>query len=711
MPALASLALFVNVLTYQYDTTRAGANTQETLLTPANVNASQFGKLFAHAVDGYIYGQPLYFAGVSIPGQGTHNVVFVATEHDSVYAFDADSGAAPLWHVSFLSASVTTVPASDTGCDQIVPEIGITSTPVIDPEAGTIYVVAMTRESGGYVHRLHALDVATGAERSGSPVVIEASVQGSGEGGSTVVFRARNYKQRPGLLLLHGVVYTLWSSHCDIGAYHGWVLGYDAQTLRQVAVYNSTPNGNEGSFWNGGAAPAADAAGNLYLVSGNGTFDFASGGPDLGESFLKLSTAGGLSVTDYFTPFNYEILNREDVDTGSSGVAFLGDEAGSSAHPHLLAGAGKEGRVYLLDRDNLGHWNAGADSQIVQSLPGVIGGLFGNPAYFNRRLYFCGSGNRLLAFPVSDARMAAAPESQSSAVFGYPGCVPTISANGVANGVVWVIDPAGILRAYDSANLARELYDSNQNRARDALPAAVKFSVPAVANGKVFAGTQTALVVYGLLSQAGTIAVSNAASGTAPLAPGAIASLYGSGLPASASVTVNGVPAPVFAAIASQINFQVPFEIPVGAATVNLLASGAVVATTSIAVESVAPGLFTQPDGTAAALNQDFSVNAPGRPAAPGTVLAAYLTGLGPVDPAVPTGTPAPPRVFSRTKGQVTAAIGDLPATVEFAGLAPGYAGLYQVNVRVPASAPSGQYPLRIFIDGIAANPAPVNIR
>src|SRR5215469_18981664 len=310
MNALAvAFGLLVNVLTYQYDSTRSGFNQEETVLTPATVSASKFGKVFSQNVDGNIYGQPLYLAGVGIPGKGTHNLVYVATEHDSVYAFEADMHMAPLWHVSFLSTGATTVPAGDTGCGLIAPEIGITGTPVIDPQSGTIYVVAMTKESGNYVQRLHALDVTTGAEKPGSPVVIQASVAGTGEGGTSVVFQARNYKQRPGLLLLNGVVYTSWSSHCDIGTYHGWIIGYDALTVQQVAVYNSTPNGTEGSFWAGGAAPAVDAAGNMYVVSGNGSFDYASMGPDLGESYIKLSTNGGLAVMDYFTPFNYVTLN------------------------------------------------------------------------------------------------------------------------------------------------------------------------------------------------------------------------------------------------------------------------------------------------------------------------------------------------------------------------------------------------------------------
>jgi uncharacterized protein (TIGR03437 family) len=725
----------VNVLTYQYDNTRAGANLNETVLNTANVNATGFGKLFTHSVDGYIYGQPLYLANVAVPDKGTHNIVYVATEHDSVYAFDADSNsganAAPLWHASFLDPAngVGTVPAGDTGCSQIVPEIGITSTPVIDTASGTIFVVAMSKETSGstsYVQRLHALDIASGGEKPGSPVVIQATYPGTGEGGTTLTFNPKNYKQRPGLLLLGNTVYTAWSSHCDIGAYHGWLIAYDAQSLKQVAVYNDTPNGNEGSFWASGAAPAVDTSGNIYVVSGNGTFDAASGGPDLGESYIKLSTAGGLSVTDYFTPYNYAPLNANDVDTGSSGVALIGDEAGSAAHPHLMAGAGKEGRIYLLDRDNPGNLHSGSDSQIVQSLPGAIGGLFGNPAYFNRTLYFCGVRDRLKAFPISNAQMSPAPASQSSVTFDYPGCVPGVSANGKSNGIVWVLDPAGVLRAYDASNLASELYDSNQNSGRDALGATVKFSVPTVVNGKVYAGTQDSLGVYGLLSGSSALAVSNAASGKAGgVAPGSLISVYGSGLATStatagsfpiptalggAAVTIGGIAAPILYASPTQLNVQIPFDVPAGTATVSVSVNGKAAGTGSIAIQASAPGLFVQQQGNAAVINQDGQVNSPSQPAATGSVIAAYVTGLGAATPPVGTGVAAPKDNLSIVTGDVSATIGSTPASVQFAGLAPGFAGLYQVNIQVPQMSP-GQYPLQISVNGIASNAAPVSVR
>jgi len=725
----------VAVLTYQYDNSRAGSNLNEAILAPANVNPTQFGKLFSYPVDGYVYAQPLYVPNVAMPGKGTHNVVFVATEHDSVYAFDADSNAgtnsAPLWHTSFLNsaAGVTTFPAGDTGCDQIVPEIGITGTPVIDPQTGTLYAVGMTKETAGsgasYVARLHALDIASGAEKPAGPAVIGASVPGTGEGGTTVTFQARNYKQRPGLLFLNGVVYTAWSSHCDIGQYHGWLIGYDAQTLSRVAVYNNTPNGNEGSFWAGGAAPAADSAGNIYLVAGNGSFDYASGGPNLGESYIKLSSAGGLAVADYFTPFNYADLNGRDLDVGSAGVSLLPDEAGSALHPHLMVGAGKEGRIYLLDRSALGGLHSGSDSQIAQSIPSAIGGLFGNPAYYGKNIYFCGANDRLKAFAVINGEMTVTPGSQSAATMAYPGCVPTISANGPSGGIVWIVDPSGLLRAYDAAGLANELYNSNQNRARDSLGAAVKFSVPTVANGKVYAGTQNSLAVYGPLSPPSRIAIANAASGdTSAIAPGSLFSIYGSelagttatsGFPlpallADVSVAVNGSVAPLLYVSPGQVNAQAPYAVASGSAVVTLMRGGLVVATSSVAIQPAAPGLFLLTGGHAAVLNPDNSINTPSRPAAAGSIVSAYLTGLGAVQPALAEGIAAPVSPLSRVSRNVTASINGVDAPVQFAGLAPGYAGLYQVNVQTPQLAP-GDYPLAISLGGVISNAAPVSIR
>jgi uncharacterized protein (TIGR03437 family) len=735
IPFIAALpmAAQVSVLTYQYDLSRAGANLRETTLNPSNVNAAGFGKLFSNSVDGYVYAQPLYMPNVNIPGKGLHNVLYVAAEHDNVYAFDADgntgANAAPLWQVSFLNptAGVTTVPYQDTGCGQIIPEIGITGTPVIDPQSGTIYVVAMTKESGTYVHRLHALDIATGQERSGSPVTIQATYPGTGEGGSTLTFRAKDYKQRPGLLLLNGVVYTGWSSHCDIGAYHGWLIGYDARTLQQVSVYNSTPNGNLASFWNGGAAPAADANGNIYIVSGNGTFDYASGGPDLGESYIKLSSSGGLKVADYFTPFNYSPLNNGDVDTGSAGVALLPDDAGSPAHPHLMTGAGKEGRIYLLDRDRLGGLNTGSDSQIVQSIPNAVGGLFGNPAYFSRAVYFCGANDNMKMFSIAQAQMTTAPSSATAQSFGFPGCVPSISANGTNGGVLWALDSAGVLHAYDASSLAKELYNSAQNPERDGPGAYVKFSTPTIANGKVYAGFQNALVVYGLLN-AGTsgMAAANAASGErTAVAPGSIASIFGQGLAqataaasgfplpatlASAAVTVNGIPAPLLYVSPTQINFQVPPQTSAGTATVAVSVNGSPAGAMGVNVQPAAPGIFLLDQQRAAALNQDNSTNSVTQPAVADSAVSLFVTGLGAVDPPVASGAAAPLDSLSTATASVTATVGGQPATVIFAGLAPGFAGLYQVNIIVPQLAP-GNYPVQLAAGSVTSNQATITVR
>jgi len=496
--ALPSLGQ-VSVLTYHNDLARTGQNLNETILSPSAIRSGRFGQLFTNAVDGQVYAQPLYVPGVNIPGKGVFNVVFVVTEHDSVYAFDADGIAdTPLWHVNFTKPAigVTTVPAESLVCNVIVPEIGITGTPVIDPATGTLYVVAMTLEQFGqtYVQRLHALDVATGAERPGSPVDIEASVPGTGDGNTTVTFKPFLYKQRAGLLLLKGVVYTAWTSHCDAGNYHGWLIGYNAATLQRVSVYTSTPNWYAGSFWQGGAAPAADENGNIYLVSANGTFDAERGGSDLGESIIKLSTTNTLSVADYFTPFDADALSLKDMDLGSSGTLLLPDAAGTPAHPHLLVSGSKAGGIYVLDRDNLGHFHAGGDTQIVQFLASAVGPVFGTPVYFNNTVYFAAKNDAIKAFSVSNGLLSAQPVSQSVGPVPYLGSAPSISANGSTHGILWVIDTSAQLRAYDASNLADELYHAS-------VGSYVKFSTPTIANGKVYAGTLNSLVVFGLRTE------------------------------------------------------------------------------------------------------------------------------------------------------------------------------------------------------------------
>jgi hypothetical protein len=516
--------LSVNVLTAHDDTNRDGLNAAETILTPADVNSAQFGKLFSVPVDGQVYAQPLYMSGLPIPGQGIHDVVFVATEHDSVYAFDANSGAL-LWHDSFINpaAGINPEASSNFSGNAIEPEIGITGTPVIDSATGTLYLVAATQETSGpttnFVQRLHALDVTTGAEKFGGPVVIQASVPGSGDGGTTVTFQAGFQLQRAALLLQGGVVYVAWSSHGDATPVHGWVTGYSASTLQLVTVFNASPNTQLNTIWMSGGGLAADANGHVYFVTGNGPVSSTSNGfnpaaGDYAESVLNLATSGGLSVSDYFTPFNWQFLDSIDADFGSGGVVLF-DQPGAAA-PHLLVTTGKEGTIYLINRDNMGQFNAGSDS-VVQELPGSIGGSFGSPAYFNNTIYYGGVGDTLKAFSLTNGLLSTGPTSHSAISFGYPGTTPSISANGTSNGIVWAIEMGShaILHAYDATNLAHELYNSDQAGSRDQLDAAVKFTTPTIADGKVFVGTASQLTVFGLLQNLQVVAATpQGSSGT-----------------------------------------------------------------------------------------------------------------------------------------------------------------------------------------------------
>src|SRR6267154_1036021 len=501
-----------DVVTHHYDNARTGANLSETALTPANVNVAKFGKIGFYSVDGKVDGQPVYLSQVSISGQGTHNVLYAVSEHASVYAFDADSGTT-LWHVSLLGSGET--PSDPHNCGQIAPEIGITSTPVIDRSRaahGALYTVAMSRNAtGNYFQRIHALDITSGAELFGGPATVTAAYPGTGDNstGGGVIFDARQYAERAGLLLLNGTVYTTWTSHCDQRPYTGWIIGYDANTLTQTKVLNVTPNGSEGSIWMSGTAPAADSNGNIYFLDANGTFDStldANGFPsqhDFGNSFLKLSTSRSLTVSDYFTMSGTVAESNADEDLGSGGALVLPDLIDNGGQTHQLAvGAGKDRVIYVVDRNAMGKFNPSADN-IYQEIPGAFTDrVFSMPAYVNNTVYYGAVGNAIRAFAISNAKLAATAISNTGNAFPYPGATPSISANGTSNAIVWAVENSNpaVLHAYDAANLANELYNSSQaSGSRDQFGAGNKFITPMVVNGKVYVGTGSGVAVFGLL--------------------------------------------------------------------------------------------------------------------------------------------------------------------------------------------------------------------
>ncbi|HEY6512468.1 MAG TPA: pyrrolo-quinoline quinone, partial [Burkholderiaceae bacterium] len=504
--AAVTVQLMRGVLTHHNDNMRSGLNPLEAVLTPGNVTTATFGKLGVLPVDGPVYAQPLYAVNVPIAGQ-LRDLVIVATEHNSVYAFDASGASStPLWHTNFNDPAngKTPVPALDTQCADIVPEIGITSTPVVDPATGTVYVVAMTKEDGAYAHRIHALDITTGGPRLGAGTLIKAVAPGTAvpnDGTGRVVFSSLRENQRAALLLSHGALYVSFGSFCDLGDHHGWLLAYDAETLKQLGAFSATPNGTEGGIWR---HAAADAGGSVYVVTGDGTFDAPSGGNNYGNTFLKFMDTT-LPVSDYFTPFNQSTLEAVNADLGAGGALLLPDQA--SAPVHLMVGAGKQGIVYLLDRDGMGAFQVGRDSQIVQSFPvGTCGAgacaVFSAPAYFNNTVYFAAASDSLRAFALKEGQLTLSHKSMST--LRWPGATPVVSANGVTNGIVWMLETNGsgapaVLRAHAAADVSVELYTSNQNALRDSPGRAIKHSVPTVFNGRVYVGTQDQVSVYGLL--------------------------------------------------------------------------------------------------------------------------------------------------------------------------------------------------------------------
>jgi hypothetical protein len=518
----ATLALTVqtppipDVTTYHFDNARDGLNAQETNLTPANVTSATFGRIGAGFFqgDGKVDAQPLYLAGLNVGGTAT-NVLYMATEHGSLYAFNADSGT-QLWKTSLLGSGETTSDAHN--CGQITPEIGITSTPVIDRAKGTIFAVGMSKDTkGAYHQRLHALSLTSGAELPGSPAEITGSYPGTGAASANgmVPFSPGQYAERAGLLLLNGTIYLSWTSHCDYAPYTGWVMAYSETTLQQTAILNLTPNGSDGSIWMAGNGLAADAGGNIYFLDANGTMDpsfDANGFPakqDYGNAMMKLSTSGGrLAVADFFEPYNSIAESNADIDMGSGGAMLLPDLTDANGNVrHLIVGAGKDRNIFAGDRDNLGKFNqkTADNSNLYQDIPNALAnGAWSSPTYFNGTVYYAGQNDTLKAFPVTQAMLATTPSSQSAVVFPYPGSTPSVSANGTQNAIVWAVESnvgqLNVLHAYDATNVSRELYNSSQAAGgRDNFGNGNKFITPVIVNGKVFVGTQTGVAEFGLL--------------------------------------------------------------------------------------------------------------------------------------------------------------------------------------------------------------------
>jgi uncharacterized protein (TIGR03437 family) len=754
---LPALWAQVDVLTANYDNNRTNANLGEFVLNKANVNPTQFGKLFTLAVDGDVYAQPLYKRGVDVAG-AARNVLFVATMNNSVYAFDADatSSTAPIWKRNF-GVAVDPNLFSQVGFTytDILAQIGILSTPVIDPSTNTLYVVNFTFSDSGngnvYAYYLHALDLATGAEKFNGPVHLQASVPGSGWGGldkpvnNQLSLNAGQHLQRAGLLLLNGTVYIAFGSIGDFPPWHGWLLGYDAATLNQTAVFNATSNDGGASIWQGGRGLAADAAGNIYCATGNGSWNGTSA---WGESVLRLTTNGGLSVADYFTPAEFSTLNDNDTDLGSTGPVLI-------PGTNLLFSIGKEGVLFLMDQANLGHQATG-NTQVLQGFEA------GNPALplaqqetsfliFNNAfwdniggqiLYLWPQGQPPRSYRMENGIFQVTPFSTGSATIvhhkPFPGL--TLSAFGSLSdsGILWAtaadtsaLPGPGTLHAFDAMDLSVELWNSDMQADRDAMGNYTKFANPTVANGKVFTPTDSReIVVYGLLPGVpGVNSVVNAASyASGAVAPGELVTIFGSsigpaspGLPTSiglmtsvpttldgVQVTFEGTLAPLLYASSGQINAVVPFEVA-GQTSVlmTVTQTGGQSYSATLPVVAATPSIFSanaSGTGPGAILNNaDLSKNSPSNPAAIGSAVVLFATGTGALKPAVADGVLIPSGNPPLIAQPVTVTIGGQDAKVLYQGAAPTFvAGLSQINVQVPAGVtPGPAVPVTITVGGV----------
>ncbi len=703
----------MSVLSANYGTDRTNANLQETQLTVANVAPGNFGKLGAFPVDGQVFAQPLYVSGLSIPNRGTHNVLFVATEHNSVYAFDADTASAPLvlWQVNLGPSVPSSMLMSDTGVlTDVAPEIGILSSPVIDAQAAVLYVVDEMLQNGQPEFQLHALDLGTGQERMNGPVTISA---GSGQ----VVFDPAQHLQRPGLLLLNGAVSVAFGSHGDYGVWHGWLMSYNGADLtQQIGVFQTTPQGQGGAIWQSGRAPAVDDAGNAYFITGNGDYD---GVNNFGESFVKLSGTPP-ALKDWYTPANWQMLSDQDYDL-SAGPALI-------PGTHQLIGADKFGDLYLIDGDSMGHLDTGGAAQVFQAITTWIF----NFALWGRSgaayVYVQEDGGPLRCFQVTPDGFDATPVSASSPISGAARGGIALSANGsqAGTGILWettgkynAATPA-VLHAFDAANLGNEPWNSSMEPG-DAMDGFVKFVSPTVVNGMVYAASSDAVVVYGLLNgnlggqpPPAVSAVANAASySTGAISPGEIVTLFGSNLGSTnaqslefnifgrlarnlsdAQVLFDGVAAPIVYAGINQVSAIVPFAVAAGTSQVQVEFQGQTSAPVAMPVEPATPGLFSAGSsgaGQALAVNPDGTANGSAHPASPGDWILLYATGFGQTSPPGQDGALVNAGTLPQPILPVTAQIGGQAAPVLYAGGAPGLvAGVLQVNVSIPAGAPTG---------------------
>jgi uncharacterized protein (TIGR03437 family) len=735
--ALACLtAQSQNVLTGNYGNSRTNANLSETLLNPAAVSPNSFGKLFSLPVDGQIYAQPLYMQNVAIADSGTHNVVFVATMHNTVYAFDADSASLPLWSVNLGPAVPTTNYTSDTGdYTDITPENGILGTPVIDDLTGTLYVVASTFESGRYIYRLHALDTGSGQEKFNAPSTIDAQVSGLGDSSVDGVVRldASQHLQRPALLLVNGAVYVSFGSHGDAVPFHGWIVSYSARDVQnQLAVLNASPNGGGGSFWQSGRGPAADENGNLYAVSSNGDTD---GQTNFSDSVMKLNPAS-LAITDWFAPYNFQFLTDTDDDLGACGAALV------DGTNYVLTG-GKQGVIYLLDRSNLGHIGAN-DGQVVQTVDTNSFGIF-NMALWNRAdgplLYLHTSNSSVTAWKLSNGQLSTTPVASSADGFAVPFQGMALSANGSTpgSGVLWVLGSAsyplpshGILHAYNAEDMS-ELWNSDM-ASSDTVGAWVKFANPTVANGKIYVPTGgNQLLAYGRSANSTNstaplvTGIVNAASyANGPVAPGEIVAIFGQNLGpkdialgsfdkngimtsqlSATQVTFNGVPGPLIYASSGAVAAIVPYEVA-GADQVAIQVSfnGQMSPTQAVPGSVAAPGVFSADasgSGPGAILNGDYSLNSLDNPVPAGGIIVVYATGGGQTNPPATTG--AITATSTTLAADVAVTVGGQPATVLYAGNAGGeVAGAVQLNLQLPPDV-TGTVPIVVTVGGRQSQP------